>query len=69
MEYLAAERAEVLVLTFGVGTLDPGHAPGVVPASQEALHRRADPLQAEPTEAGGVVGLVPGSEIRKLDTE
>ena len=58
IERLAGEGPEVLRLAVRIRALDPCHAPGVVPAVQETLDYPADPLQADPSQAAGVVRFV-----------
>jgi len=65
MENLAAERAEVLVLTFGVGTLDPCDAPGVVTADQEAFHGFCDALLTVLAESYGELSIVASKQLGK----
>ena len=65
MEYFAAERAEVLVLTFGVGTLDPCDAPGVVAADQEAFHGFYDALLTVLAEPYGELSVVASEQLGK----
>ena len=46
-EHFAAEGAEVVSFTVGIGALDPRDTFRVVPAVQEAFDGRGDPRQAE----------------------
>jgi hypothetical protein len=69
MEDLTAERAEVLALTFGVGTLDPCDAPAVVAAHQEAFHGLCDALLTVLTQPCGELSVVPFKQLEKMGSE
>ena len=58
VEGLAGKRAEHLASTGRIGTLQPGHAEPVIPATDEL----GDTLQAESTVSAGVLALVDGRE-------
>jgi len=41
------KRTEIFVFTVGIGALDAGDTPGVVPAKNELLNHLGDPLDTE----------------------
>ncbi len=63
MEALAGKGDEEIVTTFGIGTLDAGHAPEVVAAAQEPLCNLCDSWEAVETELFGKEGVVLGGEL------
>ena len=69
MEYLAAERAEVFVLTFGVGTRNPCDALAVVAAHQEAFYGLCDALLPVLTEPCGKLSVVSFEQLGKMGSE
>ena len=68
MEYLAAERSEVLDSAFGVHTLDSGDVLGVVPALHKALHRLPDAFQSEPAQPVGELAFVARDDLTEMSS-
>ena len=66
MEAFAAERAEELVSTFGVGALYSGDTLSIVPAENELLHYLRDALQTEASEGRGIVLLIGVCELLEV---
>ena len=47
VESFTRKRTEIFVFTVGIGALDAGDAPGVIPAKNELLNHLGDPLDTE----------------------
>ena len=69
VEDAAAEGAEVLQAAVGVGTVDSCDTPAVVTATQKALHRLGDPLEAELSESLGELSVIAGDQLGEVGTE
>jgi len=69
MKVLTAERAEVFVLTFGVGTRNPCDALAVVAAHQEAFHGLCDALLPVLTQPFGELSVVSFEQLGRMGSE
>jgi hypothetical protein len=63
IEALAGKGDEEIVTTFGICTLDAGHALEVVAAAKEPFSNLCDSWEAVETELFGEEGVVLGGEV------
>ena len=66
VEGLTREWAEVFILAVGIGALDTGDAPGVVPAKNELLNHIGDSLDTESAVDDSVFAFVVFCDALKM---